>query len=208
MLKNKLPPSVFGILSCALMTVSLLLPRIGGILNFILVVVTLCICVHFVRSTAQIFDKKVLQMPSLVILICMPIFNLLTAAFELLLPGNPFMESAPFSVVLIAFSLPAFFCYYFLYVVRKDPVSRLFVAAVAALEAIGAVYLGLKLCDSVVFPLIERGGVYEILPGVRAAAAGSGRISVAIYLLSIVCFLLLQAGSRTKLRNQGQNALE
>ena len=174
MSKNQISPAAFGTVSCVLMILSRALLLFPGstpqLLNYIIVVITLCLCVHFVRGTAHVFREKLWRNSSLLILICMPVFNLIVTALELIAPESALLSSRLTLVVLIAFSVPAFFCYYFFYIARCFHRERGLLRAVIALDAVGAVYLALRQCDLVVFPLIEAGRTYEILPFLKNAA--------------------------------------
>ena len=196
MSKNQISPAAFGTVSCVLMILSRALLLFPGstpqLLNYIIVVITLCLCVHFVRGTAHVFREKLWRNSSLLILICMPVFNLIVTALELIAPESALLSSRLTLVVLIAFSVPAFFCYYFFYIARCFHRERGLLRAVIALDAVGAVYLALRQCDLVVFPLIEAGRTYEILPFLKNAAVFSSKLSVLVYLLSVVCFFFLQ----------------
>ena len=208
-LKYKLSPSVCGIVSCLLLIVSRFTMQnessVIGVFNYIIVFITLCFCVHFVRGTAQLFEKHVWEMPSLITLICMPVFNLFVTAMQLIVPGAAFLQHPVFSLILVAFSLPAFFCYYFIFLVRKFHGDRLFCIVSAALFLVGGTFLLFRMCDSAVLPLLEAYTSIRVDSAVRGVIAVSNRFSfemyLLIYLLASVCFaafgrMLLRASKR------------
>lgn len=209
-LKYKISPTVFGVASCFFLLCSWGLSRILQqldetaeiasvgpmfvrkieVANYLLVFFSLCFCVHFIRGTAQLFDKHVWEIPSLMILIAMPVFNLAVTLLSLLDPDSALLNNAVVSTLLVFFSLPAFFCYYFIYIARVFRDARMLRRASLLLCIVGGVYLFLRFCDNVVFPLIEKNNVYEILPSVRAAAAFNNRVSALLYVLAVLCFFL------------------
>ena len=191
-LKYKFLPSIWGTLACLLLLLTRILENAASpflqAVNAVALVAVLGICIHFVRGTAQLDDRHVWELPSLVILICMPAFNLIATALQLLAPGSGFLSSPLFAVPLIFFSLPAFFCYYFIYVARRLRRHISVVISTGVLCAVGAVYVAFRLIERVILPLW--GGSSPAL--MQVAGSGSA-LSIAIYALSIVCFAILSA---------------
>lgn len=195
--RYKLFPTVFGGASCLLLIVSRVLQRFNGrsveMMNYLLVFVTLCLCVHFVRRTAQLSDRHVWEVPALIALICIPVFNLAVAIISLLFPTAAVLQSRLLSALLVLFSLPTFFCCYFLYVFLKRRADLKLRIASFALFAVGGAYLAMRLCDGVIFPLIERYTVYELIPEAHVFVSRYPALSIGVYLLAFHCFLFFGA---------------
>lgn len=210
-LKYKISPTVFGICSCIFLlcswglsrilqqmeahdvinNVSPLFVRRIEVLNYLFVFVSLCICVHFVRGTAQLFEKHVWEIPYLLVLWCVPVFNLAVTLWSLISPDSVLFGNRFFEALLVVFSLPLFFCCYFIYIFRNFAFfreERLFRLFFVLLFASGFVYLVLRFCDNVLFPLISQFSSFEIPAAVLRLAAFSGKLSVVVYLFAIVCF--------------------
>ena len=194
LLQYKFLPSVWGVVACLLLIALRFFGNAASGLmqaaNALLLFCVLCISIHFVRGTAQLYDKHVWELPSLITLICMPVFNLLVMGLALIAPNAAFLRAEWFAVPLVFFSMPAFFCYYFIYVTRRFPKYKSLVVSSALLCAVGLGYILLRLLYKVVFPIAVRRGA-EIAPALLRAAGESSSVSIAVYALSIVCFCIL-----------------
>lgn len=156
-------------------------------LNHVLVVVILCLCVHFIRRTAGVTRIHVWNDKLLAFLWCLPVFNLIVTAFQLMLGDRPGFTSPIFLTVSVLFSLPTFFCLYFIYAVRKLCGEKVLKLSCIVLWGFGGAYTVLRLFDRVVFPLLTASGMTLNVYLLKTAAASSA-LSMVIYALSIVCF--------------------
>ncbi len=210
-MKYKISPTVFGVCSCFFLLcswgLSQILQQLGAdnviktvdplfirrieVFNYLLVFASLCICVHFVRGTAQLFEKHVWEILYLLTLWCVPVFNLCVTFLSLIMPDSALFRNGFIAAVLLVASMPAFFCYYFIYVFRSFRFlrkKRLFRVFFAFLIASGLVYFLLRLCDNILFPLLSQASSVSLSPALLRLAAYSGRLSAVVYLFAGVCF--------------------
>lgn len=194
--KYKFPIAGFGIAACVFLIISRYLGGFtsGGMqaLNHILVVAVLCICVHMVRRTASLLYIHVWNDRFLSFLWCMPVFNLLITAFQLISDDKRFFLSPVFVAVSILFSLPAFFCLYYVFAVVKLCGALPLKICCAVLCTAGGAYTVLRLFDRIVFPQLEAAGK-TVGEGFLEIAAASSPLSVVIYALTAVCLAVFVA---------------
>ena len=192
--KYNFPVEGFGIIACALLMCSRHLGALEAsskqALNHVLVVGILCICVHFVRRTAAVRQKHVWNDKFLSFLWCLPVFNLVVTALQLMLGDHPVFSSPVFVAVSVLFSLPAFFCLYFVYAVKKLCPEKVLKISCVVLWGFGGAYTFLRLCDRVLFPLFASVGM-DLSDALLKTAAASSALSMAIYSLTVVCFGVL-----------------
>ena len=91
--KYSFPVEGFGIIACILLMCSRYLGDLADsgkqALNHVLVVFILCVCVHFIRYTAAISHNHVWNDRLLSFLWCLPVFNLVITALQLMIGDNP-----------------------------------------------------------------------------------------------------------------------
>lgn len=204
-LKYDFTPGVLGAIASFLLIVSFFLPRIfpgnKGIeaINTVLIVAIMCMCVHLIRRTAAIYHRHVWNSAALVILLLIPAFNLVVTAVQFVSVNLTFMTSLPFTAVLIVFSLPAFFCYYFIYVARKfnNDIRIKIIAAVMTCAA--AIYAAMRFSDKIFIPLAVENGV-SIPRLVSLIAPKSSSMSLVMYILSACCFIAFGVVSYEKIK--------
>ncbi len=193
--KYGIKPGLTGCFMSVLLIVSFFLPRIWEnnstveSFNTILIVVILCLAVHLVRITSALFFEHVWNNIGFVILWLAPVCNLIIAACQFIWEDLAFMQGSLFTAFLILFSLPAFCCYYFtviwLFCVRNKALT----VCATVLDAIGMIYILIRLADRVLLPLLENTGK-EITAFVDSMVSLSPMFSLAIYVLSFINFII------------------
>ena len=119
--QNKLSirPCVTGAFMSFLLIVSFFLPRIWegnstvGSVNTLLIVVIMFIAVRLVRETSELFGEHLWDNKMFLVLMAVPVFNLITAAVQFVVPDASFMLHPVFLTLLVVLSLPVFCCCYF-----------------------------------------------------------------------------------------------
>lgn len=188
------PVEGFGIIAALLLLVSRHLGDIGSggmqALNHVLVVVTLCVCVHCVRRTAQLSRIHVWNDPLLSFVWGLPVFNLAITVLQLMLGANPVFSSPVFVAVSILLSLPTFFCLYFVYAIRRLCRAKPLKSCCCVLWGVGIAYTVLRLLDKSILPSLVSSGT-AVKESLLRAAAVSSTLSILIYALAILCFIIL-----------------
>lgn len=191
--KYHFPVEVFGIAACILLMLSRYLGALetNGMqaLNHVLVVVTLCVCVHFVRRTAQLSRIHVWNDPLLSFVWGLPVFNLVITALQLMIGETPVFSSPVFVAVSILLSLPTFFCLYFVYAIRGICRAKPLRICCCILFGVWVAYTVLRLADKAILPALAASGTVVNEALLRAAAVNP-TLSVLIYALAILCFII------------------
>ncbi len=192
--KYNFPVEGFGMIACVLLLVSRHLGTLetNGIqaLNHVLVVFILCLCVHFIRRTAALTHIHVWNDKLLSFLWILPVFNLVITALQLMLGAHPVFSSPVFVTVSVLFSLPAFFCLYFIYAARTLCRENALKASAVVMLCLGAVYTVLKIFVKVISPVLSI--AKDTLDNVVGKVDSAGSVlSVVIYALSVVCLGVL-----------------
>lgn len=204
--KYNFPVEGFGVIACVLLMLSRHLGALGanGIqaLNHVLVVVILCLCVHFIRRTAALTHIHVWNDKLLSFLWLLPVFNLVITALQLMLGAHPVFSSPVFITVSVLFSLPTFFCLFFVYAVKSLCREKALKFCCIVLWSFGGAYTVLRLMDRVLFPVLLSTGK-TLSETVLKMAASSSALSMGIYALAIACFCVL-LGLRGKTSKQGK----
>lgn len=188
-------PGIIGCFMSVLLIVSFFLPRIWKdnptieSLNTVLIIVIMCLAVHLVRQTSSMFFEHVWNNIGFAILWLIPVSNLITAACQFVWEDLAFMQGSMFTTFLIIFSLPALCCYYFtviwLFCIRE----KALMISTTILDAIGLIYMLIRLADRVVLPLVADAGK-EIAAFVDSMVSLSPLFSLAIYVLSFINFII------------------
>lgn len=188
-------PGVVGIVVTVLLLVSRYLGAASTTalesLNTVLVVIALILSLHLVRRTSALYQPHVWNSAFTFVLFLFPLLNLLAAGLQLLLKNAAFLNSKPVLAALILVSVPVFFCVYFIYISGKLPNSRSMFVFSRILASVGAVYMLLRLLDTVLFPLLADRAGLQIPPALLRVAGWNTHISFLIYLMSFAGFILL-----------------
>ena len=196
---------VIGCVCCAFLLISLFFSITGWVgakaLATVLVILALSLSVHMVRGTASLEGIRVWNSPGLTVFWCMAALNLLATVMTLLMknPDNALTKAMTVAMVLI--SMPIFFCTYFIYIqLRFCRHDRVFSVAAVVLPVLGGIYAVLRILNDAALSAGEKAA----LPGVlRFAVEHNNKLSILIYILSFVCFLLFR---RFLVNSEGQPA--
>ena len=147
--------------------------------NTVLAIVSMTIAIHLIRSTAGMLNKHVWESVSLILLLLIPVFNLLTTTYNILFDSLAFMNSQWFTVILLALSFPAFFSYFFFFVYKKFANDKRMKAVIALSAVAGAVYVIPRLLS-----------VFSVSAEPIAFLAGNSYVSLVIYVIELICFII------------------
>jgi|GEM_PF-1879207 len=203
----KLQPAVFGVFICVFLIISRYLGNSGSSsrmlsLNTVLIIVLLCLCLHLVRRTSELFQDHVWISPWAVVLLAMPLINLVITGVQLIIDASAVFSSGAFSAALIFLSMPVFMCLYFLYLTYKVPDNRPLRAISVVLSVIGIVYIVFRLLSAVIFPAAVSSG-RNINDTLEVICSNYADISLAIYLLSIAGFIISAVSLSRKENSSG-----
>lgn len=217
-LKHLTRPGVIGCIMCLLMAVNLALAQfvsmqspLNSVFSPILSIVTLCLAIHLIRKTARLYGRHVWASASLITLIGMPIFNLLVIAVSFAKGLNVvfdaiasfFASTLPGMVVVVAFSIPMFLFYYFLYVRRKFTQNK----GISVITVILCVAAAVFAVSRILYLLVT---VLGMLGGTPVAAFMQGSqgsamfrvFSLFVYLTATAGFVILQIDITKTLRGK------
>ncbi len=186
-------PAVWGVAACMVLIVSRALAKAGtaglGSLSTVLVILALCLCLHLARRTSALTYAHVWNGRASLLLFLLPLGMLLLTVLQLILMRQPgWFASKPFLAVLILFSLPVFFCLWFLYYSAKVAGGAWLRRFAVGLAFIGGVYVLLRLANDVILPLIS-----AVPEAVLKVAALNPQVSILIYLIAAAGFIAVAA---------------
>lgn len=193
--KYSIKPGLTGCFMSVLLIVSFFLPRIWKnnptveSFNTILIVVIMCLAVHLIRITSSLFYEHVWNNVGFTILWLIPVSNLITAGCQFVWENIQFMQSSWFTAFLIIFSLPAFCCYYFTVIWLFCIKDKALAVSTTILDAVGLVYILIRLADRVILPVAENAGT-DIVTIIQTMVSYSPLFSFVIYVLSFVNFII------------------
>lgn len=178
----KLEPAVFGVIICVFLMISRFLGNAVNSqkllsLNTVLILVVLCVSVHLVRRTSELFQKHVWNSPWSFVLLLMPLINLVVTGLQFVADAPAFFGSAAFNAALIFVSMPVFMCLYFVYIAFKLPSNKVLGKLSVILSVLGVVYIVFRLV-SIFAPDLPS----EIF-------SHYSELSLVIYILSVACFI-------------------
>lgn len=206
--KKSAIPGIVGCIISALLVVSFLLPRVWyanpkvDAINNILVIVILCLSVHMVRKTSDMFVEHVWKKTTFLVMLSIPVINLLVTAIQLVWNNPAISRNVLFNVFLLFISLPVFLCYYFS-VLQKYTKNKLFRIISLILDIAGILYFVIRLADKIILPLAMVAG-YDLRSIVNVAESLSPWFSFVIYILSFVSFIIcikLFSGAKEKTKS-------
>ena len=191
--KNTPFPAVWGLAACMVLIVSRALAKAGtaglGSLSTVLVILALCLCLHLARRTSALTQPHVWNGRASLLLFMLPLVMLFLTVLQINLMRLPgWFASKPFLAVLILFSLPVFFCCWFLYYAAKVARDMWFRRFAAGLAFIGGAYVILRLANDVILPLIP-----AVPEAVLKVAALNPQVSILIYLIAAAGFIAVAA---------------
>jgi len=192
-IQNKSRPGIVGAVICTLLIVSYSLsymPELTAV-KTILQIVSICLCVHLIRSTAKLYGVHVWHVKSLITLWCMPVINLGTMAVVFLKISTPLLNTFLARLILVAFSLPLFFLYYYIYLCRKFIDSRSVKTITVLLVITCAVYSVIQLFDKGILPMLIRMNI-EVNDSLDRFMNHSSEAAFIVYLVAFVGFILFQ----------------
>ncbi len=194
-IKFSIKPGLTGSVMSLLLIASFFLPRVWegnstvGSLNTVIIVVILCLAAKLIKQTSELFGEHLWNHRIFPVLMCVPVFNLIIAAVQFVLPNASFMLHPVFVTLLIIFSLPVFCCYYFTAMwlnFRRD--KRLLVTTIIV-DAAGLLYILIRLFDKVIIPALSIQG--NEIPGLaHKLFSVSPLFSLIIYVLSFANFII------------------
>ena len=192
--KSKLQPAVIGIVICVLLMISRYLGNASAStwllsLNTVVIIVVLCLSLHLVRRTSELFQKHVWNSVWTLVLLIMPVFNLLVTGVQLIADMPAVLHSPVFNAVLILFSLPVFMCVYFLFLSVNFQDNRTLRILSFILTLSSFVYVIFRLISVIILPTVKASGktVPEALINLFSHYP---EISLLIFLLAIIGFIV------------------
>lgn len=200
-IKYHTKPGVAGAFACALLTVSYFIGfENHPIINSIMKISAILLCVQLIRSTAALYSCKVRKIPSLITLILMPLFSLIIIILSFFSGNrNPvislivdfFANTLVGTVIVVAFSLPLYFLYYFIYLVRKFRNDGVIKIITIILAVSSVFYVVLQLDNMGIIPMLERLNIpipelYEKFMSYSYVPA------LIIYIIAFVGFIIYQ----------------
>ncbi|MBR5409735.1 MAG: hypothetical protein IK104_03620 [Clostridia bacterium] len=190
------PPRLLGTFIAALLILSLWLTRRyetnAGVqsANHILSLFIMVLCLVLVWRTSRLFQKHVWNDPGALALFAVPLAYL-AVDFLILMFGaeSGFAGNTAVVIVLTLLSYPVFFFAYFLYLSLRLPKSSGVGRLPFILLAPAALFVVLRLCDKMLFPLLVRNGV-SVPAFAWAISSRYSYFAVAAYVLAAACFWL------------------
>lgn len=147
--------------------------------NTVLAILSMTIAIHLIRSTAGMLNKHVWESISLIFLLLIPAFNLITTTYNILFDSPAFMNSQWFTVILLALSFPAFFCYFFSYVYKKFTNDKRIKAVIVLSAVAGVIYVIPRLLS-----------VFSLSADIIAFLTSNSYVSLTIYVVDLLCFII------------------
>ena len=188
-------PGITGAFMSFLLIVSFFLPRIWKSnqtvesFNSVLIIIILCIAVHLVRVTCSLFKEHVWDNVGFSVLWLLPVFNLVVTAAQFIWGETQLFVHPFFVALLVLLSLPAFCCYFFNVIWLFCKRDKTLMIGASILNAVGLIYILIRLADKVFLPLAEGTGV-EIAAFIEFMVSLSPWISLAVYVFSFICFVI------------------
>lgn len=200
-IKSKARPGVIGAVACFLLTVSFFIGFSDlVVLNTIIKITAIILSVQLIRSTSALYSCYVFRIPSLIILIVMPLFSLLlilmsffTGTKAEVVSGivNFFANTFAGTVVVVAFSLPLFILYYFIYLVRKFRKDGIIKVMTVIIAVFCGIYSVMRLDDKGIIPMMGRMGMAVSDMHIKVMSH-SNDVALCVYLLGLAGFVILQ----------------
>ena len=193
--KYSIKPGLTGCFLSVLLVVSFFLPRLWKnnstveSFNTILIVLIMSLAVHLIRITSALFYDHVWNNIGFTVLLLIPVTNLITTACQFVWGNISFIQSSLFTAFLIIFSLPAFCCYYFTVIWLFCIKDRALAISTTILDAVGLIYILVRLADRVILPVVEDTGA-QMVDFIDTMVSFSPAFSFVIYVLSFVNFII------------------
>lgn len=216
-LKQFSKPGIVGVIICLLLILSATI-KLGDLIEddllrdsvrSVISIVSMCFGVHLIRSTAKLYDVHVWSIRSLITLICMPVFDLLVTLTSLLSVSagmTVFKSIALFfsntlagMIVMVAFSMPMFILYYFIYLFRKFCDSKKIRTMTIILAVVCAVNCVMQLFDKGILPMMKRLGM-NASEKLISFMSYSAEVSIVVDLVALVGFIIFQIVVTKQLR--------
>lgn len=178
-------PSTVGIITTVCLIIRCLLSifvnnsAFSSAANTVLAILSMTVAVHLIRTVAGLKNKHVWDSISLILLLLIPVLNLLITTYNILFDAAAFMSSEWFTIILLALSFPAFFCYFFIFA-YKEFVKDKRMKSVILLAAVSAcIYLIPRLLS-----------VFGVTANLIAFLAANSYVTLAIYVIELICFII------------------
>ena len=145
--------------------------------------------IKLIKQTSELYGEYLWNNKIFPLLMSVPVFNLLIAATQFVMKDAKFMLHPVFLTLLVISSLPAFCCYYFTAMWVNFKRDRRLYITTAVVDAVGLLYILIRLSDKVIIPALSLQG-NEISLMIDKLASLSPWFSLVIYIISFANFII------------------